>query len=263
MLYSCYTNTCCNSCILTHFLPLYLVDELFSDHFDCASILPGYADDDDTFYDDDDDDDSYTKQHSDVASEEQQQKLREQWAIMSEKYKREVNLVPIEKGKSQFLVPINIGDAGPTKGRGVFATEPIPKDTMVADLLNGSTGIFKDAHSWRSFAVSLPTKELSCNFIEWCWIQKVPPEDANDNNVRNGLTVFIAFDESNLLNSAEWDGIEANVRCGTPPKQEGEERGVCRFHYYAARDIAAGEELLINYAEIEDESQQGWTDIGL
>ena len=243
-------------------LSLYLVDELF-EHLDCASIVPGYAEDDDAFYDDDDDDDdSYTKQHSDVVSEEQQQKLRDQWAILSDKYKREVNLVPIEKGKSQFLVPVRIGNAG-VKGRGVFATEPILKDTMVADLLNGSTGIFKDARSWRSFVMSLPTVELSCNFIEWCWIQMMPPENENDNDVRNGLTVFIAFDESNLLNSADWDGIEANIRCGAPPKHEGGERGVCRFHFYAARDIAAGEELLINYAEIEDVSQQGWVDFGL
>ena len=103
----------------------------------------------------------------------------------------------------------------------------------------------------------------ACNFIEWSWVQTVPPAHEGDNDLRNGLTIFVAFDESNLLNSADWDGIEANVRCGTPPSEEGGERGPCRFQYYAARDIDAGEELLIDYGEFEDLSQQGWTDIGL
>jgi SET domain-containing protein len=43
----------------------------------------------------------------------------------------------------------------------------------------------------------------------------------------------------------------------------GEEWGPCRFHYYAARDITAGEELLLHYADFEDVSQQGWVEIGL
>ena len=84
-----------------------------------------------------------------------------------------------------------------------------------------------------------------------------------DCDVRNGLTVFISFDESNLMNNAAWDGVDANVRCGSPPKHMGEEWGPCRFHYYAARDITAGEELLLHYADFEDVSQQGWVEIGL
>jgi len=116
------------------------------------------------------------------------------------------------------------------------------------------------------------------------WVQDMPPAFEGDNDMRNGLKIFVAFDESNLVNTAEWGDEEANIRCGTPPKSwqaieteydggenipsdenssEGDDWGPCRYHHYAIRDIAAGEEILMNYGEIEDVSQQGWVDIGL
>lgn len=290
----------------------YNIDQLFEDYFDCGQIIYGYEDDDYNSGDDDQADDFQDSQENDAETDDfqdsqesneekihdenadpvsdvQLQKLRQQWAVIREKYVKEVNLVPIKfheksdsptaktsdsnnrkinqandsnHGVSAMVVPSRVGDAGPGKGRGVFATEPIPKGTLVSNLDNGTTGIFKEGHSWRKFAASLP-KETACNFIEWSWVQNIPPENEIDDDIRNGLTIFIAFDESNLLNNADWDGVEANVRCGHPPKREGDEWGPCRFHYYAARDIAAGEELLINYGEFEDVDQEGWTDIGL
>jgi hypothetical protein len=246
----------------------YNIDQLFQDYFDCGSIIYGYnvgesGDDPD---DDDSDEGAEEKkrtEHFDFVSEVQLQNLRGQWALLREKYLREVNLVPIrEDGVPAIVVPSRIGDAGRSKGRGVFATEPIPKDTLIIELINGSTGIFKVGHKWREFAVSLP-REIACNFIEWSWVQTLSPTSELDDDIRNGLTIFIAFDESNLMNNAQWDGVEANVRCGSPPKYEGGERGPCRFHYYAARDISAGEELLLRYSEFEEVSQQGWIDIGL
>lgn len=223
---------------------------------------------------------------NDIISDVQLQKLRQQWSDMREKYIEEVNLVPIIRGESavagsnqgeaedelsvrrsshslsSIVVPIKIGDAGREKGRGVFATKQIRKGTLISDTNNGNTGIFKVGHSWREFAVSLP-KETACNFIEWSWVQTVPPLDEMDDDIRSGVTIFIAFDESSLMNSGEWDAMEANVRCGSQPMQDGDDWGPCRFHYYAARDIDAGEELLLNYGDFEDTSQRGWSEIGL
>lgn len=276
----------------------YSIDQLFEDYFDCGSIIYGYefADDetDDDYSGDDSEGDSNNDdqdgkkskriaENPEVVSEGQMQHIRRQWAAIREKYVREVNLVPVvihkarddlpareggevtdigSRGVSAVVVPARIGDAGPGKGRGLFATEPISRGTLVIDLENGSAGIFKEGHAWREFAVSLP-RETACNFIEWSWVQTIPPRNEIDDDVRNGLTILVAFDESNLMNSADWDDVEANVRCGSPPLRKGSERGPCRFHYYAAHDIAAGEELLINYSEFEDVSQQGWIDIGL
>lgn len=232
----------------------YDIDELFEDYFDCGSILYGY-DVSDNLNDLDDDRD-------DVVSEAQLQNLKDQWKIMREKYENEVNLVPLnpDGATSAIVVPNRIGDAGRNKGRGVFATESIPKDALIIDLDNGNTGIFKVGHSWREFAASLP-REMACNFIEWSWVQTLVVTPTM--KVRNGLTIFISFDESNLMNNADWDDVDANVRCGSPPKHMGEEWGPCRFHYYAARDITAGEEMLLNYGDFEDVSQQGWVEIGL
>lgn len=271
----------------------YSVDQLFGDHFYCGSVIYGYAEFEGNSDDEIDDEDHYQMQSSgettevdDVTSEAQLHRLRQQWSTMREKYIKEVNIVPIiheeittdERNKGQsndepsirrslnslssMVVPVRIGDAGPDKGRGVFATELIQKGALISTVDNGNTGVFKVGQSWREFAVSLP-RETACNFIEWSWVQTVQPLDETDDDIRNGLTIFIAFDESNLMNSAEWDEVEPNVRCGSPPMHVGDEWGPCRFHYYAARDIAAGEELLINYGDFEDTSQEGWAELGL
>lgn len=241
----------------------YDIDQLFEDYFDCGSILYGYDVSDSL---NDLDDDRAVPKSNDVVSEAQLQNLNDQWKIMREKYENEVNLVPLnpDGATSAIVVPNRIGDAGRNKGRGVFATESIPKDALIIDLDNGNTGIFKVGHSWREFAVSL-TREMACNFIEWSWVQTLvaTPTMIRDDDVRNGLTLFISFDVSNLMNNADWDDVDANVRCGSPPKHMGEQRGPCRFHYYAARDITAGEELLLHYGDFEDVSQQGWVEIGL
>jgi len=241
----------------------------------------GDSKDTDDFHDNEEsiEEESPTVDHGDPVSDLQLRKLRKQWVMIRENYVEErtaddvgssssINEIKqgpkiTNQGPSAMVVPSRVGDAGPVKGRGVFATEPISKGTLVSNLDNGSTGFWKVGHSWREFTVALP-RETACNFIEWSWVQTLLPEDENDRDFRNGLTIFIAFDESNLLNAADWDdGVEANVRCGRPPEREGGKRGPCRFHYYAARDIAAGEELLIDYGEFEDLDQSGWSDIGL
>lgn len=224
------------------------IEELFRDYFDCGAMLYGYADDDDI----------------DQYSPTPVWTLRQWWSTMNDKYRKEVNLVPLYPDISQIVVPVHIGDAGEKKGRAIFATEQIKEGTLVKDLLNGSTAIFKDAHTWRKFVLSLP-REMACNHLEWNWVQYIQPEKEDDIDLWEGLSVFIAFDESSLLNAGDWDKWrdDSNVRCGSPPMHEGGERGPCRFHYYASRDIAAGEELLIKYNDFEDESQEGWKYIGL
>jgi hypothetical protein len=98
-----------------------------------------------------------------------------------------------------------------------------------------------------------------------CWVQNVEKEAGEMDDIRHGSTVFLAFDESGLINNAEWGEEIANIRCGTLLQQDGESEtwSSCRFQYHASRDIAAGDELLINYSEFEDKSQMGWVDFGV
>lgn len=247
----------------------YSIDELFTDLFNCGEIL-------------------YDVTPAPV-TEKDIERLFLQFDEIRNKYAKEVNLLPIQQPTpdnrfSIMVVPTEIKDAG-GKGRGVFAAERIEKGSLVLSLNAGNVGIFKDGATWRSFAATLP-RETACNFIEWSWVQEITPEKGKD-DIREGLTIFVAFDESNLLNGASEEvegegwvgGEEANIRCGTPlhsehystnmnegrdANEDEEERwGPCRFDYYATRDIEAGEELLLNYGEFEDEDQHQWTDIGL
>jgi hypothetical protein len=182
------------------------------------------------------------------------------------KYRTEVHSVPIPDrslATKSIRVPFVAGDAG-SKGRGIYAAEFIRKGTLVQDTSTDNVGVFKDAETWRRYTYTLGEEdaEAACNFMEWCWVQYIPKE-ADVEDIRQGWTVFIAFDESGLLNNAEWGVETANLRCGTPPSDEGGEWGPCTYYYYATRDIEAGEELLVNYSEFEDKSQVGWVEFGV
>mmetsp|Transcript_29459 Transcript_29459/g.70025 ORF Transcript_29459/g.70025 Transcript_29459/m.70025 type:complete len:298 (-) Transcript_29459:143-1036(-) len=240
----------------------YTIDQLFEEYYECARIIYGYQGV------------AVVDEDGEGIWDEHVRRIREQLSTIREKYDRDNinNDAPINGGSrpSSMLIPFEVGDAGEHKGRGIFAKEGIQKGQLVIDLDNGSSGYFKDGHEWRKFTVSL-SREVACNFIEWSWVQDMPRIDDGDEgekndvtDARDGLTIFIAFDESNLINSAEWDHEEANVACGSPPVDDGDYLvGPCRYKFYATRDIEAGEELLINYSEFEDVDQSGWDDIGL
>lgn len=251
----------------------YSIDELFEELFDCGNILYGYEINNEEV------------DTPDPTSESEVEKVMHQLNTIREKYTAEVNIVPVQAPTpgseySTMTIPVKIGDAGPDKGRGVLAADRISKGSLVIDLDVGNVGIFKEGHSWRKFVATLP-RETACNVIEWSWIQDVLPAHSQDSDIRNGLTIFLAFDISNLINNADWeDGEKANVHCGLPSMEQGElsstgneeetpagnrkdSRGPCRFKYYATRDIEVGEELLINYSEFEDPDQHHWTEIGL
>ncbi|KAL3783487.1 hypothetical protein HJC23_000325 [Cyclotella cryptica] len=257
----------------------YSIDELF-DHFGCHSILPSYAHDED---DDEVDPPRLAPQSVDELALKPHEladtmRMLEQMRV---KYQTEINAVSIpnkEDATSVFRVPVFVGDAG-HKGRGIFAAESIQKGSLVLSIDVDNVGIFKDPMEWRRFTYTLGNTdaETACNFMEWCWVQHVPKLDDEEDDIRHGWTVFIAFDESGLVNNAEWGAENENIRCGIPPpstaeestySSSGEDRdnelwGPCRYHYYATRDIAPGEELLIKYSEFEDKSQVGWVEFGV
>ena len=246
----------------------YTIDDFFH-YFNCNSFLPGY---DENFQGDDEVSFLPPEPRSLKEMELNPQRLTttmDMLEVLRQKYKEDVNTVPVadrQNAKGVFAVPVIVGDAG-EKGRGVYAKEFIPKGTLVLDIYSDNVGIFKDAMQWREFTYSLGVKdaETSCNFMEWCWVQYIEKEEGDEDDMRHGWTVFLAFDESGLVNNAEWGEETANVRCGTPVKEdEGHDIwSACRYSYHASKDIKAGEELLINYSEFEDASQIGWIGFGV
>ena len=172
--------------------------------------------------------------------------------------------------ESVFKVPIMVGDSG-LKGRGVYAKEDISRGTLLLDVEN-KVGVFNDAMQWRTFTYELGMQdaETACNFMEWCWIQNVEKKDNDDDNetredddLRYEPTVFVAFDESGLINNAEWGEEEANVWCRVLLEDERDTWSACRFQYHASKDFAAGDGILMNYSEIKDEDQRAWAEFGV
>jgi hypothetical protein len=245
----------------------YSYGELF-DHLNCAAILPGYA----TLFQEGE---YIYKVENHTLDPLQINNLTATWDQIRIKYKQEVNLSPPGSTPKVVVVPSEIGDAGPDKGRGVFVTEFVPKGTLVINTDSDAIAIFKDGHTWRKFVATLPAY-TGCNVIEWSWAQEIHPTDEEDTDIRNGLSIFTAWDESNLLNNADWEDSEEepNVKCGTPPEgwlekdnsgvKDGDQLawGPCRYHYYAIKDLEVGEEILMAYGEFED-FRRNWPRLGL
>ncbi|KAL7480235.1 hypothetical protein ACHAW6_013589 [Cyclotella cf. meneghiniana] len=256
----------------------YSIDDLF-DLFGCHSFFPPYGNDDD--------DEIRPPRPAPRSIDElalKPHELAETMRMIERmriKYQREINTVSIpnkQDANSVFRVPVFVGDAG-HKGRGIFASESISKGSLVLSIDVDNVGIFKDPMEWRRYTYTLGKNdaETACSFMEWCWVQHVPKQQGEQDDIRHGWTVFIAFDESGLVNNAEWGAEEENIRCGTPPHSIADEStytsdgdhfdkerwGPCGYHYYATRDISAGEELLIKYSEFEDKSQVGWVEFGV
>jgi hypothetical protein len=240
----------------------YDFNELF-DYLDCGNILPGYA----TIYEEGEyilGVENHTLDTLQIAN------LTAMWDEIRIKYKEEVNLSPPGSSKNVVVVPAEIGDAGPDKGRGVFVQEFVPRGTLVQNTDSETVGIFKDGNTWRKFIATLPTY-TACNAIEWSWAQEIIPKDGTE-DIRNGFSIYLAWDESSLLNNADWEDSEEdpNVKCGEPPDgwlENGgghimDSWGPCRFHYYALEDLQVGQELLLAYGEFED-FHRNWPMLGL
>ena len=81
------------------------------------------------------------------------------------------------------------------------------------------------------------------------------PLHANNMHVRNWLLIFVAFDDNVIVRCgrpSDWKGGSGDLRrvrrerdrpLRLAVRTEGGEWGLCRHHYYAVRDVEAGEEL--------------------
>lgn len=121
------------------------------------------------------------------------------------------------------------------KGRGLYATEFVPKGTVVWD--GEYTALFEDAIDFRTFLAVLPD-EYVCNLEEWCYILHDKEDDSH--------SVGCDLDDGSLINTAQND-IEYNV--GHIP---GKDKIFDKVR--AIRDIQPGEEFLMKYEDFETET---------
>ena len=135
---------------------------------------------------------------------------------------------------SELAVPFQ---AGEEKGRGLMAARDIQEGEIVIRSSNNT--IVFDPLTFRKFLLEaeglFPT--FACDALIWHWLQ-----DLDDGEK---IGIVLDLNDNNLLNNVD-EETDANLYCGTP----GEEDSCLEdLQFYAARDIASGEELVVEYSD--------------
>jgi len=147
-----------------------------------------------------------------------------------------------------FKVPFEVVNV-PGKGRGVFAKERIPRNTLIWQ--NSHYAEFRDEESLRLFLSAISSNfELSCDILQWAYVADF---------YRGDYHVGLDLDEGSYINHAE-DG-KANIGCSaeTLAKNPDVDDPDC-WGEYALRDIEAGEELVVDYTEFYQFGKLTWFD---
>jgi hypothetical protein len=144
-----------------------------------------------------------------------------------------------------FAVSVEARQAG-SKGRGVFVTEtPVKKGQKVWSTLQ--TARFENGDDYRRFLRAIPN-DLACDVLQWAYVQSVK----NIAEQTEKPYISADLDEGSFINSYEdWndEGIVNTLNLGCDEEMAKNEPGGCQENYFALRDIAVGEELLLDYRQ--------------
>lgn len=152
---------------------------------------------------------------------------------------------------SGYRVPFVVQQS-PDKGRGVYATAPVPAGTLVYTTTGAGaqSARFRQGQDYRTFLNLLPS-DLTCDVMQWAYVQAFSSVVTG----RRRKTAFICvdLDEGSFMNEAI-KGQGSNVGCPDSAKN-------CDENFYALRDISAGEEFLCKYSDFA--ISDGWEWFGL
>jgi hypothetical protein len=127
-----------------------------------------------------------------------------------------------------------------SEGRRLFAAQDIKKGQLIWS--TKKTVRFGNDYSYRKFILGLENREFACDALDFTY-------------VHDGNLLSIDLDDGSMCENGEED---ANVGCDEVEAIK--YRGGCTDHYFALRDIQAGEELLCGYYEIYFEDETRATD---
>ena len=132
-----------------------------------------------------------------------------------------------------------------SKGRGVYAAQAIPKDTLVWSA-QASSVRFLSGTTFRHFLAQLPPA-WACDILQWSYVLSL-----DDDRPRASAVMGVDLDAGSFFNTATRTE-PANVQYRNPclPKME----------FVALRDIAVEEELITRYDYFTNED--GWGYFGL
>mmetsp|Transcript_55868 Transcript_55868/g.62473 ORF Transcript_55868/g.62473 Transcript_55868/m.62473 type:complete len:227 (+) Transcript_55868:385-1065(+) len=146
-----------------------------------------------------------------------------------------------------FLVGIEAKQAGGKKGRGVFATEFIPKGTLVRT--GKQVADFYEMEDFRNFLGKLfpHHKYSACDILNWAYAEY--KDDDDEDRTAPRWTLAVDLDHAALINHAQTKE-EINLDCGGDVE-------------IALQDIQQGEELLCDYNAFEPDNDKGWKALGM
>jgi len=158
----------------------------------------------------------------------------ETWVFLRQTYRQivggESTISPSDNGDGFEGVPIEAG-VSPGKGRGLFATQDIPRGTRIWTSQQQCACFYED-HSFREFLAALPT-DLACDVLMWAYAAFYEED-----------LLCCDLDEGSLMNTKGKDE-DANVGC--IEEIANKYIGGCEDNLFALRTIRAGEEILCDY----------------
>mmetsp|Transcript_17863 Transcript_17863/g.26428 ORF Transcript_17863/g.26428 Transcript_17863/m.26428 type:complete len:273 (-) Transcript_17863:33-851(-) len=140
-----------------------------------------------------------------------------------------------------FSVPFQAKQV-PGKGRGIFANTFTERGTLVWS--NTYTARFSDGPTYKKFIYSLPDKEFACDVLQWAYVQDMSrnASTTNENDEtkqqQQDLQISVDLDEGAYCNNGNIHTGEGNL---------GYLDSDCYEHFYALKDIQAGDEFVCPY----------------
>jgi hypothetical protein len=163
----------------------------------------------------------------------------EGWKIFNAAYHRALIVttpsIPKEYEGDGFQVPVEIKFT-PGAGRGIFATTPLEKGTLVWKPLN--TAQFSTGMEFRLFLKYLP-KKFACDVLIWSYAVKVSSVASDNSSTVDVYNVFVDLDSGALFNTASYPS-ERNLEVRDVVCDQ-DDIGCKNDAIYTTRDIAPGE----------------------
>jgi len=159
------------------------------------------------------------------------------------KHKSTIEPLSLESG---LLVPFEVRQS--EKGRGLYATAPVKKDTLVWTPKKQSA-CFSTGDHYRAFLYHIPV-DCACDVLQWAYVKSFGPDKKKD------AMICADLDEGSFMNGDYEGGESANLAC-----VGGDESCKQTLDLTAIRDIEVGEELICKYGDFA--ISKGWKWFGL
>jgi hypothetical protein len=152
-----------------------------------------------------------------------------------------------------FFAPIEVRQS-PGKGRGVFATEDIPRGQHICNVAI-QRAQFESGHDYKKFLHSISDDNV-CDVLQYSYVTIFGDDKENQDNAR----ICVELDDGSMMNSIDLD--HDTVDAGCLPEWNERFHGGCEENDYALRDIKKGDEILVDYAD-SNFFTDGWKWFGL